>query len=375
MLHKTFVTEDQKIFEEGLADLVARQKFIGVKYKDTYLDEKGAMPEVMALLPSTATAMRAFYGFTETEESSLAESVRAVSETGLVFGMPNEKGDASIVAVSQCALDKSFPERSETRGNTPKRHPSMYNIGIHENEGTGIAYLLDGVLMAYHSGGYGVLHQDELFTTLTDGVCLLDPKYKFVGGYYDDELTVVHIELPSLKREIEKMGLEGFVPGVVFQTSDVTTSGANLTGYLRRESDGLKARMGNTLSVRHTKAKTVIDFAENVDRIGSLLRDSAERLNALKAHRIHYPEQCFANLCRSKEFRFPAAEWQEAYDDFCAMRGETVTAFDLYWSLWRIPDNMRRNGKNETYIISTQEDISRVMFARWEHYDVEYATS
>ncbi len=362
----------QKLFEESLKTLVSKQQFINVKYKDTYLDEKGSLPEVMALLPSSATAMRAFYGFTE--ESGIAESVRAVSETGLVFGMPNEHGDKSIVAVSQCALDKSFPERSETRGATPKRHPSMYNIGIHENEGKGIAYLLDNVLMAYHSGGYGVLPQDELFTALTDGIVALDRNYRFAGGYIDDELTIAYIELPSLREDIEAMGLEGFTPGVVFQTSDVSSSGANLTGFLVRDSDGLRARMGSTLSVRHTKSKSVFDFSDNVGKVATLLRDSAERLEHLKGQRIHYPEQCFANLCQSKEFHFPAAEWKDALDDFRIMREEEVTAFDLYWFLWRIPDMMRKNGKKEAYIISTQEDISRVMFAKWEHYDVDYAT-
>ena len=50
-----------------------------------------------------------------------------------------------------------------------------------------------------------------------------------------------------------------------------------------------------------------------------------------------------------------------------------VTAFDLYWSLWRIPDNMKRNNMDDVKIVSVQEDITRVMFAKWERFDVDYA--
>ena len=359
-------------FKRGLEEIVARQKFYEVDFKVTFLDDRGATPEVLSLLPHSARVQREFYGLAN-DGTDKAAAVRNASETGLVFGLNDENGNPKIVAVSQCALDRSFPERSETRGNTPKRHPAMYNIGIHENNGSGIVYLKDDVLMAYHSNGYGVFYQDKLLDTLLDGLEYADKNYQFIDAFYHDELTVAHFELPSLKKELERIGIDGYMPGVVFQTSDVTASGVNLIGYLKRERDGLRARMGSTLSVKHVKSKDITDFALNVDKISSLLKDSADRLNDLKKIKIRNPEQCFANICKSKDYHFPVTEWKEAYDDFCAQRGIEVTAFDLYWSLWRIPDNMKRNNMDDVKIVSVQEDITRVMFAKWERFDVDYA--
>lgn len=316
----------------------------------------------------TATVASVF-GIPETDGDAIGE---AVETTGVVWSGP-VNGTMRSVPVSQVAM-ASLCGRAGLYGPSVKMKPTILNEGfaLHSrtDENRAKTLVRNGLLLASHSSRYEWLPQGELARINRTVFTELFGKYRFREGQYTDEITYAVYEFPEQAGKLTAQyckkagGNMQVMPAVMFSTSDVTRSGANLYPVMVR-SDGLRARLGKSLMLPHSQRHSVSDYADNCYQVLSMLQESAGQMEKLCDIKLLYPENAFQNAV--KKFSLPVGAAGQAFEDFCIRRAAEVTASDLYWELWNITSYA--GSSTPSKMLDLEEQLAKVIHTDWKKLD------
>lgn len=318
-----------------------------------------------------AMAVVKAFGLSEKDEAAVEETIHT---TGCIWTGP-VTGTVRAVPVAETAIS-SLCGRAGLYGPAVRMKPTILNEGFvlhsRSEENKAKTLIRGGQLIASHSNKYQWLPQGELMQTNQAVFTDLFGAYEFDMGIYTDEITCVLYKFPNqaasltakYNRIMQQSGLESVIPAVLFSTSDVTKSGANLYPMMVR-ADGNRIRLGNSIKLSHDNSHTVTDYADNCYQVLSLLQDSTKQIEKLSELRLLYPENAFRNIVR--KFGLPVGAANRAFEDFTVQRGGTVTANDLYWSVWNTAGYL--SAATPSRILEVEEQLSRLIFADWKKLD------
>lgn len=366
----------EKIFETEGSMIASLKKMDETDVKSiSYIDEAklSLITDSCPLL--TAQSVMSAFGIADTVENTEAvEEAIAASGTGCMWTGP-VNGTVQSVPVSDVALP-SLCGRAGLFGSSIKIKPTILNEGfvlhsrVEENKTKTL--IRGGLLIASHSNKYQWLPQGQLVETNQAVFTDLFGDYQFETGCYTDEITYVLYTFPSEKasltakynKAMKNAGQEEVTPGVLFSTSDVTKSGANLYPMMVKK-DGTRIRLGNSIKLSHDSSHTVTDYADNCYQVLSLLQDSTRQLEKLLDIDLLYPEDAFKNAV--KKFALPVGPANKAFEDFTIRRGARVTANDLYWSLWNMTGYI--GNVTASKLLDVEEQLAKLIFADWKKLD------
>lgn len=340
-----------------------------------YIDEASLtlITDVCPVL--TASAVMAAFGINDTVENEQAvDEAVAPSGTGCIWKGP-VNGNIQAVPVSDVALP-SLCGRAGLYGPSIKIKPTILNEGfvLHSRteENKTKTLIRDGRLIASHSNKYQWLPQGELVETNRVVFSDLFGDYQFEKGEYTDEITYAVYSFPDQKKaltakynkSLRQAGQQEVTPAVLFSTSDVTKSGANLYPMMVR-ADGSRIRLGSSIKLSHDSSHTVADYVDNCYQVLSMLQDSTRQMEKLMDVKLLYPENAFQNAV--KKYALPVGAANKAYEDFTIRRGAEVTASDLYWSLWNLTGYL--GNVSAAKMLDVEEQLAKLIFADWKKLD------
>lgn len=311
------------------------------------------------------------FGISVTDEEAVEE---AINTTGCIWKGPVD-GMMRAVPVAEVAI-QSLCGRAGLYGPSIKIKPTILNDGyvLHSRTEENKTKLLirDGRLIASHSNKYQWLPQGALMQTNQAVFTDLFGMYEFERGVYTDEITYAVYKFPNqaasltarYNKVMRQAGLGEVMPAVLFSTSDVTKSGANLYPMMIRV-DGSRVRLGNSIKLTHDSGHTVADYVDNCYQVLSLLQDSTKQFERLLDIRLLYPENAFKNAV--KKYALPLGAANKAYEDFTIRRGTQVTANDLYWSIWNLVGYIANASASK--ILDVEEQLAKLVFADWKKLD------
>lgn len=362
----------EKIFKEEKDMIEALKKMDETDIKSVnYIDEAK-----LSLITDESPALDVYtvastFGISLDNEDAIED---AIDHSGCIWRGP-VNGDMRAVPVSEVALT-SLCGRAGLYGPSIKIKPTILNEGFilhsRSEENKTKTLIRNGSLLASHSNKYQWLPQGQLVETNQTVFTDLFGDYEFVDGCYTDEITYAMYSFPNqaknLTAQYNKMmknsGVE-VVPAVLFSTSDVTKSGANLYPMMVKKGTNEKIRLGESIKLSHDQQHTVADYVDNAYKVLSLLQESEKKMLQLCNITLLYPENAFQNAVR--KYSLPIGASNKAFEDFTMRRGTTVTANDLYWALSNVVAYM--GDISAAKRLDTEEQLAKIIFADWKKLD------
>lgn len=356
--------------EQEMLDALTKMDKTDIKSVN-YIDE-ASLTLITDECPALDTTMVAStFGISVNDEAAIEE---AINTTGCIWKGP-VNGAVRAVPVSEVAIS-SLCGRAGLYGPSIKIKPTILNDGfvLHSRteENKTKTLIRDGKLMASHSNKYQWLPQGELVQTNQAVFTDLFGSYEFVNGCYTDEVTYAVYKFPGqaqaltaqYNKVLKQAGMDEVTPAVLFSTSDVTKSGANLYPMMIRK-DGMRVRLGDSIKLSHDSSHTVTDYVDNCYKVLSLLQDSTKQMEKLLTIKLLYPENAFQNAV--KKYDLPIGASNKAFEDFTIRRGTEVTANDLYWSIWNLIGYL--GNVSASKLLSVEEQLAKLIFADWKKLD------
>lgn len=344
-MKEKFFTDENEMYRFIKKEVVDKQKLSICYINEIKLEE-------IANVPILATAFASKFAVDE-------ETIKKCMESGVTTTLPIDGKKMTIPTYPTALL--SLSERAGLCGKTITNHPIEMNGGFKYYPEECTIITQEGTLLAAHSNQYAYLRQDQLMQTAMLGLEDTMGTYEFIYGEYSPWMTRIAWRFPEAK--FEHLGFKA-TPSLQLTTNDVAKCGANLHACMEVENivDGEKkivtCRMGEMLSCTHKDGHTITDFKNNIEMVFSLLKDSEERILALKEINILHVKDCFQNILR--QYNLPLKTGEKALDDLMTFCETHVTAYDIYVYLWNIPNYLKAAGIPAVKICDIEETISRV---------------
>lgn len=284
--------------------------------------------------------------------------------------------------------EKSLKERACVSGAALRRLPpkdlsTVLNLCLQTSLESALIYISGDKVSALHSAkrkDYSILPildcvelLNQKLHSIFDGV---DGLVHFSNGYLSNWITQARWTLPAgskllrgYRKALEDLGLlidPNIIPMVSFQTSNVGISSVKCSGIIKIGKWELN--LGDIVNVEHRGDKDLKSVEEMYDLLYSQMEDGVDRLTSLMGIEIKHPEQCMNRI--AKTLKLPVTEGREVIDLFTkAYTGGKVTAYDIYCAFSDVPTMMRINGCPARTIFTMQENVGRILLAKWSDYD------
>lgn len=304
-------------------------------------------------------------------EISVEGSTEAVQDTGTrtKLGLVNHKdgsdrcllmGITGVTTLAQRA-GIAAPGPAKVYDNNRSEYRDILNI-CKKYQKKKLQLLIRGekvraVNSACGGNGYAVLDQSQLLSAMRANLDANFPGNELVAGFWSHELLHVEWSAPAQADALLKdyknaltarypgRDFSGFVPIVVFSTSDTADRAATVTARLRNQRGDQSVAIGSAMSVVHKNNKTVADFEFATTGIFSRFTDRVRDLTDLAKIDIVYPESTLRNIMQS--YRLRKKHIEKAADALSSMYAPgDCTAHDVYFAM------------NDVLFDLEQEDIS-----------------
>ncbi len=362
---KVFSNEDEDNMKEFLEELDRKD----IRSENIISEsELVALPNAKILVKD----IMAQHGVADTSENERA-FLEAMDTTGVLWKGP-VNGKLRILPVAEQAIP-SLCDRAGLYGPSTKLKPLVLNDGFELYNNMAKTLVRGGKLMASHSLQYEWLPQGELFKTLQEGLTLQFGSYKFVEGFYSDDITMARFSLPEKKetllhfynekaKQLGEMDVQDAMPEILFLTNDVAKSSAAIHPVIRFKN-GTAMRIGSPLKVEHDSHHSVGDFALKCEELMVAIKEQTDKLMDLMDIELKYPEDAFKNA--SKKAKLPSKAATSAFEDFTIRRGARVSAHSIYLALFNAIGYIENPTVNE--VMNLEEQISRLIYADWSALD------
>lgn len=329
----------------------------------------------------------------EVSDESICESIESV---GLSVLVPTTNGfenyplaDTCMSSIMQRAgygLDSSSLKRTrdqKTKGvMDPEKKALAINYGLEIAGDMSLVYILDEKVRAIHSGDpcdYARLPFSELSKVFKEGLKEQFSEVFYSGSSVDYNYSSIMYVIKD--QEVNKritdvfdhcgISIAGMYTTVRLISSDIGESGANIYPCLQSATRYIS--IGKPLSLTHKNNHTIMDFKDNVAKVVSMFKESAEKIEELGKITLKHPDGCLLRMAKqcglSKKYSCERAP------EFASLFGHSATFVDAWWELNDIYDKMIAADKivNPTKQIQLQEAVARVIFsADVSEYDIPF---
>ena len=311
-----------------------------------------------------------------------------------------EEGGTQLIAHN---LEHSWPVAStaiSTLGETAKLYgaalgrmlpadrATVYSCGLAVARGKSILPIRYGRVAAFHSDGYLPMKSSTLLDETRNTIVNKFGEPLFLEGTVRHDFVRAMWELPEVTEELMRKykkslngvetiyDLDKMVPSLRFSTSDTATSAATLQPEFRmHQGSNAFVRLTNGISVRHERKGS--DTLQGIDlykvlieEVYSKFDESIEAISALSKIPVFNGANCVVSLCKRYNIsrRYGDVARQEI-EDFQAA-GMHITAHDIYLSLSNAIGDARYVGVTAKVIETLEENVARILKAKWEDHDV-----
>lgn len=242
------------------------------------------------------------------------------------------------------------------------------STGLSLNGETGNLLLRDEMVNSFKSKHYQPFPEYEMVEVLEEKLRETFPSYHYLGGGVNHERLSIDYRLratseeAALKLKLESFGLkvDTLESGVMFTTSDVGNSA--VTVYPLIVINGIPARLGDAIKVRHDAGNTSDMFRDGLASIGSILTDAEDTIEELGNTPVTYVANCVKLLAAEAGF---AKGVTDAVTDAIVGSG---TAVDVYIALMDISERVA-SGMSLVGAVQIMEKTAKLLHVNFRMYD------
>ena len=307
--------------------------------------------------------------------------LRAMEGTKLLLSFNDKDDRLCTVPVNEVAYETMLA-RAGLAGAAMKAFPPetkefVLNEAFELWSRASIILVRDGEVNAMHSQkDYEPFRQDNLLGMLINYLEDSGYGYELLEGSVTTRKSIFRVELKndSLVREIKDTlasikdnSLKNATPVLVYATSDVQVSGANLFAYVKATGSAgntVMMRVGKPLLLPHLKGKTEEMFKENLGQTFQMFRTGAEMVSKMISQKVYYPGCMFKKLAKKAGIANGIAV---KYAEENIVPGISYNAYDIYFALWECLANTKSQSVEGR--LMAEEAIARVANYDFTKYD------
>lgn len=362
-----FSTQEKSEFMDELKEFANATSLMG-----------GIMANAVSVFPCPSPLETGASSYGEIQEDTLKNS-RLCARYGNGEYYIRDCGVGSIAAVGAKIMGSGL-------GDTLTKNISDFCSGLNyflanRRGGDNCCFVMrGGKLTAMHGSNYEYMPQDGLYEVLEEK--LNSPMYggaQFSEGYITHEIT--HALLLLDRREITEAyrkirddigaAYKGeFACGVVFETSDVSTSAVDVRPvFVDIHTDAITT-FCEGIKIPHILSKTGSGrerLEAELDKgiLLTMFEDTLEKIKALGSVRINHPENTVISLCN--RYGIPR-KWGELAR--ASVEGfPTLTAYDIYAFMANIVPQAKMLNASEGTLLNLETAIAKIVYADWSDHD------
>lgn len=227
---------------------------------------------------------------------------------------------------------------------------------------------------------YSPIRADEIFAETINGLEKQFDEVEFLEGTASHELFTFNFKLKDeyIERAIcdvfRNAGIavgDDFKLSIRVVTSDIGTSGVNITPMLYDVTNRVERVIGKTLSLTHKNKHSISDYAVNVQKVYSMFKDAELSIEKMKDAKVKHTKGCYLRVC--KQAGFPKKLAVEDGEKFEAQFGNRCSQIDVYWRLFELLDTYNlKTSVSASRKIQLEEGICRIAFSNMADYDLPF---
>lgn len=242
------------------------------------------------------------------------------------------------------------------------------STGLSLNGESSNLLLRDDMVNSFKSKYYQPFPEYEMVEVLEESLRTSFPSNHYAGGAVNHERLSVNYLLRATAEEASlKLKLEGFgmkvdtlESAVMFTTSDIGSSA--VTVYPIIKINGISARLGDPVKVRHDVGNTSEMFAEGLISVGSILTDAEDTIEELGNTPISYVANCVKLI--ATEAGFAKGVTDTVADQIIG----SGTAVDVYIALMDICERVA-TGMSLAGAVQIMEKTAKLLHVNFKLYD------
>ena len=347
-------------------------------FSDVTSLQRGIMANKLRVFPCPSPLETGMSAYSKIQEDTLENSKLCAAYDGDEYFV-RDCGVLSIAAVGAKIMGAGL-------GDTLTKNISDFCSGLNcfltnRRSGDNCCLIVrGGKLTAMHGSNYEYMPQAELYSLLEEK--LNSPMYggtRFVHGCITHEMTNALLLLDrreiteayrKIREDIGAVYIGEFSCGVVFETSDVSTSAVDVRPVFVDIHTGAVTSFCEGIKIPHILSKN----GSGLERLGAeldkgilltMFEDTLDKIRALGSIRIEHPENTVVSLCNRYGI---ARKWGELAR--AAVEAFTrLTAYDIYAFMANIVPQAKLLGASEGTLITLESAIYKIVYADWNDHD------